>query len=348
MKLGIVGLPQSGKSTIFAALVGARGQREDHGPSKAEARVATVTVLDERVDFLVKKYQPKKTTYAKVEYLLPSRIPTSSPSKSEGGALNQVRICDAILEVLRNFQGPGGAQPVPERDFFRLEEEMILNDLAVAEKRIERIELDRKRGKEEGQKEYSLLKSCCESLERGEPLRNRPELASEPLLKGFTFLSAKPILVIVNNEDEDEALPEWHHKPPGVDPMVVRGRLEMEIAAMPPEEAEEFIEAYNIQESALDRVIRSSYQTLNRISFFTVISDEVRAWSIDAGTQALEAAGAVHSDMKKGFIRAEVLSFEDLKTHGSFKEAKKAGVVRLEGKEYEVKDGDIIGFRFNV
>lgn len=348
MKLGVIGLPQSGKSTVFAALLGARGQKEDSGSSRGGPRIATVTVFDDRMGFLTEIYRPKKTTYAKIEYLLPSQIPTSSPSKSEGGVLNQVRICDALLEVVRNFEGPTGFAPTPGQDFSRLEEEMVLSDLVVAEKRIDKIELDRKRGKKDGEKEYPLLKSCCECLETGEPLRNRQDLASDPLLKGFTFLSAKPILVIVNNEDEDEALPEWDHKPQGIDPMVVRGRLEMEIASMSPEEAEEFQEAYHIQESALDRVIRNSYQILNRISFFTVISDEVRAWSIDAGTPALEAAGAVHSDMKKGFIRAEVLSFEDLKTHGSFQGAKKAGLVRLEGKEYKVKDGDIISFRFNV
>jgi len=348
MKLGIIGLPQSGKSTVFGALLGARGQKEDSGPSRGGPRVATVTVLDERVGFLAEIYQPKKTTYARIEYLLPSQIPASSPPRSEGGVLNQVRICDALMEVVRNFEGPAGSAPSPEQDFVRLDEEMILSDLVVAEKRIERIELDRKRGKKEGEREYPLLKSCCEWLEAGDPLRNRPDLASDPLLKGFTFLSAKPIFVIVNNEDEDEALPEWDHRPQGVDPMVVRGRLEMEIASLPPEEAEEFQEAYHIQESALDRVIRNSYQILNRISFFTVISDEVRAWSIDAGAPALEAAGAVHSDMKQGFIRAEVLSFQDLKVQGSFQAAKKAGLVRLEGKEYEVKDGDIFNFRFNV
>jgi GTP-binding protein YchF len=348
MKLGIVGLPQSGKSTIFAALSGARGQKGEYGASGSGPRISTVTVLDERVDLLTKIYQPKKTTYAKIEYLLPSKMPALSPSKAEGGVLNQLRICDALLEVLRNFEGPGGSSPTTGQDFLRLEEEMVLSDLVVAEKRIERIELDRKRGKKEGEAEYSLLKSCRECLEGGEPLRNLPELASDPLLRGFTFLSAKPILVIVNNEDEDEELPEWDSRPQGIDPIVVRGRLEMEIASLSPEEAEEFREAYHIQESALDRVIKNSYQILNRISFFTVISDEVRAWSIDANSPALEAAGAVHSDMKKGFIRAEVLSFEDLKTHGSFQEAKKAGLVRLEGKEYAVKDGDIINFRFNV
>jgi GTP-binding protein YchF len=348
MKLGILGLPQSGKSTVFAALTGARGQKEDRPASRTGPRIATVTVLDERVDFLNQLYKPKKTTYTKIEYLLPSDIPSSSPSGSEGGAWNQIRICDALLHVVRNFQAPGGPPPIPEQDFQQLEEEMILSDLVVAEKRIEKIELDLKRGKKPKGEEASLLKSCCALLEKGGPLRNVPELALEPALKGFTFLSAKPVLVIVNNEDEDEALPEWDRKPDNVEMLAVRARLEMDIASMSPDEAEEFLDAYHIQESALDRVIRKSCQVLNRISFFTVLSDEVRAWSIAAGTPAIEAAGTVHTDMQKGFIRAETLSFEDLKTHGSFQEAKKAGVVRLEGKEYEVKDGDIINFRFNV
>ena len=348
MKLGIVGLPQSGKSTVFAALTGARGEKEDHAASRPDGIIATVSVLDPRVDFLTKIYQPKKTTYAKIEYLLPSEIPGSFPSKTEGGILNQVRVCDALLHVVRNFKMPGGSPPTPEKDFWQLEEEMILSDLAVAEKRIERIELDRKRGLKAEDKEYSLLKSCCELLEKGQALRKIPEMASEPVLKGFTFLTAKPMLVIINNEDEDEALPKWGRRPEDVDLLVIRGRLEMEITSMSPEEAEEFLDAYHIRESALDRAIRSSYLLLDRISFFTVRSDEVKAWSITAGTSALDAAGTVHSDMRRGFIRAEVLSFKDIKTCGHFQEAKRAGLVRLEGKKYEVQDGDIIDFRFSL
>jgi len=339
MKLGIAGLPQSGKSTIFAALTGTK---------KEDTRIATVTVLDERIDFLSKIYKPKKTTYAKIEYLLPSETAGGSPSKSEGGIWNQLRICDALLHVIRNFNGHGKSPPTPEQDFWQLEEEMILSDLVVAEKRIERIELDRKRGKKPEEKEYSLLKSCCQYLENSQPIRRVTELLSEPVLKGFTFLSAKPILVIINNDDEDEAPPKWDRKPEDIDLLIVRGRLEMDIASMSPEEAKEFLDAYHIQESALNRVIKSSYRLQNQITFFTVLSDEVRAWSIKAGTPALEAAGVVHSDMKKGFIRAEILSFEDLKVYGTHQEAKKAGLVRLEGKEYEVKDGDIISFRFNI
>jgi len=348
MKLGVIGLPQSGRLTVFSALEGARSDKETHGSSRTDARITTVLVHDDRVDFLSDMYKPKKTTYAKIEYLLPSEIPSSSPSKSGGDIWTQVRVCDAFLHVIRNFEGFDGSAPSSEQDFWKLEEEMILNDLMVAEKRIERLDLDKKRGKKPEGEEYALVKSCCEVLERGKPIRSIRELAFNPVLKGFTFLSAKPMLVIINNEDEDEAMPQWDRIPDDVELIMVRARLELDIASMPPEEAEEFLEAYNIQESVLDRVIKSSFKILNQISFFTVGSDEVRAWPISSGTQALKAAGTVHSDMEKGFIRAETLSFEDLKTHGTFQTAKKAGLVRLEGKEYEVSDGDIISFRFNV
>ena len=193
-----------------------------------------------------------------------------------------------------------------------------------------------------------MIKSCKGLLENGQPLRFEPDIASAQVLKGFTFLSAKPQLVIINNDDDDESLPEWRLRPENLELLVVRGRLEMEIATMPPEEAEEFLVEYHIETYALDRVIRSSYSLLNLISFFTVLNDEVRAWTIKKGAPALEAAGTVHSDMKKGFIRVEVLPFEYLDEYGSFNEAKKAGHVRLEGKEHAVQDGDIINFRFNI
>ena len=346
MKLGIIGLPQSGKSTILAALTGARGDPGQQASPRSGPKMATVTVHDERRDFLSALYTPKKTTYAKMEYMLPSEMAGTSPS--EGGRWNQVRVCDGLLHVVRNFQTPGGTPPTPEQDLWQLEEEMILSDLLVAEKRIERIETDKKKGKKPEPEEYALVTSCRDILDSGRPLRSLPDIAAHPALKGFTFLCAKPMVVIVNNDDEDEEMPPWDKRPEGVPFVVVRGRLEQDIAGMTPEEAGEFQEAYHIEESALDRVIRTSYIALNRISFFTVISDEVRAWSIPAGTAAVHAAGAVHSDMEKGFIRAEVLSYDDLRTHGTFQEAKKAGAVRLEGKEYEVKDGDIINFRFNI
>jgi hypothetical protein len=348
MKLGIIGLPQSGKSTIFAALTGARGDDEGVRMSRTEQKIGTVRVADERVDFLTEIYKPKKTTYAQVEYLLPSQIAASGPSKPESGFWNPVRVADALIHVLRNFKAPGEISPDPEGDFRRLEEEMILSDLVVAEKRLERIETESKKGKKPEEEEKALLTACKALLDEGQPLRENPELSSAPVLRGFTFLSAKPELLIINNHDEDEALPAWKAPPGDLAMLVVRGRLEMDIASMSPEEAQEFLEAYHIDSFALDRVIKSSYRLLNLISFFTVLNDEVRAWTVPAGCPALEAAGTVHSDMKRGFIRAEVLAFEDLKIHGSFQEAKQKGQVRLEGKDYAVQDGDIINFRFNI
>lgn len=349
MKLGIIGLPQSGKSTIFAALTGARGEEEaQKRSSRTDPRMGVVRVADERVDFLTEVFRPKKTTYARVEYLLPAPVLTGATARAEEAIWNQVRACDALIHVLRNFQGPGGVAPTPEEDFWRLEEDMILYDFMVAQKRIERIEAESKRGKRPNEEELALLKSCVQLLESSRPLRLSPELASAPLLKGFTFLSAKPQLLIINNDDEDETMPQWRLRPENLEMLLVRGRLEMEIAAMPPEEAGQFLVEYHIEASALDRVIRRSYALMDLISFFTVVHDEVRAWTITRGTSALKAAGVVHSDMERGFIRAEVLSFEHLKAYGSFQEAKKAGQVRLEGKAYQVQDGDVINFRFNI
>jgi GTP-binding protein YchF len=348
MKLGIIGLPGAGKSTIFAALTGARGEDSTQKGPRTDQRIGTVRVVDERVDFLAGLFKPKKTTFAQVEYLLPSQVPGAVPSKSENLIWAEIRVCDALIHVVRNFLASGGVAPEAEPDFWRVEEEMILNDLAVTEKRIERIEMDSRRGNKPNEEEIALLRRCKELLEQGRPLRLDKELADAPLLRGFTFLSGKPQLVILNNDEDDESMPDWKTTPERVERTVVRGRLEMEIASMPPEEAIEFQEEYHIQESALDRVIRNSYELLNLISFFTVLHDEVRAWTIPGGTPALEAAGTVHSDMKKGFIRAEVVSLEHLRVSGSVAEARKSGHVHLEGKEYIVQDGDIIQFRFNV
>ena len=196
--------------------------------------------------------------------------------------------------------------------------------------------------------EQALLIECRQCLESEMPLRKRPGLSSAPKLRGFTFLSAKPVLILFNNEDDDDRLPEAEGLIAQEACLVVRSKLEQELAQMPADEAAEFLNEFNIPASAMDRVIQQSYQVLNLISFFTIISNEVRAWTLRNGTPALEAAEVIHSDMKKGFIRAEVVSFKDLTDAGSYAEAKKRGTVRLEGKAYEVQDGDIVQFRFNV
>jgi ribosome-binding ATPase YchF (GTP1/OBG family) len=208
--------------------------------------------------------------------------------------------------------------------------------------------LKKKQGRKINDKELSLLAECLKHLENETPLRKVPELASSDILKGYAFISGKPMLVLFNNDDEDDSIPHIEELTANEECIAVRGRLEQEIVQMPEEEKQDFLEEFNISESAMDRIIRESYELLGRISFFTIGKNEVRAWTIKKESTALEAAGAIHTDFQKGFIRAEVVSFDDLTHAGSHQEAKKKGTVRLEGKTYIVQDGDVIEFRFNV
>ncbi len=341
MKLGIIGLPSAGKSTLFDALT----KNISGAEHKGEDRIAAIRVPDERVDALSRMFLPQKTVYAQVEYFLPG-IKKDRPG--DPGLWASVRDCDALLHVVRNHAAYGFEKPALAEDFIRLDQELILADMVVAENRLERLELDHKRGKKMDKEEQALLIECHRMLENETPLRKKPDLSSAPKLSGFVFLSAKPVLVLFNNEDDDDRLPEAKGLIAQEACLVVRGKLEQELAQMAAGEAAEFLNEFNIPASAMDRVIQQSYQVLDLISFFTIISNEVRAWTLKNGTPALEAAGVIHSDMKKGFIRAEVLSFKDLADAGSYAEAKKRGTVRLEGKAYEVQDGDIVQFRFNV
>ena len=306
---------------------------------------------DERMDYLKKIYKPKKTSYSHIEYMLPSNISgssTGSGNEKGNAALNAVRACDGIIHVIKNFQLFGEPPSEPEKDFLDLESEMILNDLLLAEKRIEKINLELKKGRKIDAEELSLLKKSVEILLENKPLRNNTGITEAPQLKGFTFLSAKPLLIICNNSDENEELPSMPRIQTDIEVMVVRGKLEMEIGEMSPEDAKEFLEDFHIEESLLDRVIRRSFEIANLISFFTVGEDEVKSWTIPKGIIALDAADVIHSDISKGFIRAETLNYDQFVEYGTFAEAKKNGAFRLEGKEYIVRDGDIITFRFNV
>lgn len=341
MKLGIIGLPRAGKSTVFDALT-----QNTTGPEhKQRDRIATVRVPDDRVGALSRVVNPKKTIYTQVEYFLPGHKKDGAAAPWLSAAL---RDCDALLHVIRNHVAYGFDTPSPARDFNRLDQELVLADLEVAEKRLQRIALDHKRGKKMDPEEYDLLTACRDCLENEIALRSKPDLAAAHCLRGFAFLSAKPVLILFNNEDDDDRLPDIEGLAAAQECLVIRAKLEQELAQMAPDEAAEFLAEFDIPASAMDRVIRQSYALLDLISFFTIISSEVRAWAIKKGTRALEAAGHIHSDMQKGFIRAEVISFQNLITAGSYSEAKKQGTVRLEGKAYEVQDGDIIQFRFNI
>jgi hypothetical protein len=336
MKLGIIGLPLSGRSTTFEALTRQGGE----AATRAEDRLAVVRVPDERVDRLSRMFDPQKTIYAQVDYFLAGL----GSQKKEANPWLPVKDCDALILVVRNH----GPIRHPVADFHTVNQELILSDLVQVEKRLERIEQDHRRGKKMNAEEQALLTECRKRLESETPLRRCPELADAKPLRGFALLTAKPMLVVFNNEESDLQMPEIGELAATETCLTLRAKIEQELARMTPEEAAEFLKEYRIADSAMDRMIRLSYEVMGLMSFFTVGSDEVRAWTIRRGTPAVEAAGVIHSDIQKGFIRAEVISYEDLMAAGSTAEARRRGTFRLEGKTYEVRDGDIINFRFNV
>ncbi|MFH2064220.1 MAG: DUF933 domain-containing protein [Pseudomonadota bacterium] len=340
MKLGIIGGSGAGKKTVFEALT----KNPAGAAHSGESQIGTIAVPDERVDILSRMYNPRKTIYAQVEYFLPGR----KSGKNDPNVWNDIRDCDALIHVVRNFKGFGAEDSNPGADIMALDQEMIFADLVVVEKRLERIDLDKKRGKNINPEELTLLQRCLDCLNSEKPLRTDPELAASPALRGFAFVSGKPVLVLFNNDDEDEEMPDAGKQVETDHVMVIRAKLELELSQMSREEAEEFLAEFNIRASAMDRVIKKSYGILGLISFFTVGEDEVRAWTIKSRTEAVDSAEVIHSDIKKGFIRAEVVAYKDLMDAGNYQEAKKRGTVRLEGKTYIVQDGDIINFRFNV
>ena len=339
MKAGIIGWPGSGRDAIFSALTGvARPPFGSTDPRQGEALVP-----DARLDKLSAIYQPKKHTPARVEFLLPH--PAGQPKDVLKTALEKVRETEVLILVIRNFPMDGLEVPDPAKEIADLESELVVNDYLVVEKRLERMAEEVKRGKKNDPEELDLLNKAKEELEAGRPLRHDPIYARSPKLRGFAFLSAKPLLAVLNNGDDDDKAVDLGGPWPSV---VVRGRLEEELAGLEPEEAAEFLAEYNLVESASARVIRQVYELMGLISFFTVGEDECRAWTIGGGETALEAAGAIHSDIQKGFIRAEVVAYDDFARAGNMNEAKKKGAFRLEGKTYVVADGDIVHFRFNV
>lgn len=323
MKLGIIGLSGCGKTTLFETLT----RNFPDVSNKTENRIGTITVPDERIGILSEMYHPKKTIYAQVEYALPGKL-----DQKKQAIWNQVRDCDALIHVIRNFAGLGGMTPDPYNDFMEMDQELMLADQVVVEKRLEALSTEKKRGRKVNDEEVGLLTTCLEKLEAGVPLRSDPRLASAPELRGFTFLSGKPMLVLLNNSDDDGSFPDAQGMEQQVDCLVIRGKLEHELAQMSVEEALDFLAEYGISETAKDRVIRKSYELLGLMSFFTVGEDEVRAWTIKNETTAVDAAEVIHSDIKKGFIRAEVLAYSDLMDAKTYAEARKRGTVRLEGK----------------
>jgi ribosome-binding ATPase len=355
MQLGIIGLPQSGKTTIFNTLT--RGnQPTTMGGGRFEVHTSVVDVPDPRVDRLSAMFHPKKTTYAKVTFADIAGLNGSAGQPGiSGQLLNQLTQMDGFLLVVRAFENdniPHSAGSVnPQRDAETMAEEFLLNDLIAIERKLVRLEEERKKGagrdKAVVQRERELFERLQIALSDNQSLRELDYTAEEvKTLSGFGFLSLKPILIVPNLAEDQETVELEIGS--GVATLPLRGKLEMEIAQLSADEAEMFMAEYGVKESSLARMIRMAYRLLGVLSFFTVGDDEVRAWTVRIGATAPEAAGAVHSDLQKGFIRAEVISYDDLIELGGMAVARSRGKLRVEGKDYVVKDGEIVHVRFNI
>ena len=362
MQIGIIGLPNSTKTTIYNALTKSEAETAAYSSGQVEVHTAVVRVPDPRVDTLSAMFKPRKTTYAQIEYndIAGLRVGIGAEGGLSGPLRNVLAQNDAYLHVVRAFEDESVPHPEitvdPARDLQMLDFELLFSDLLVAERSLERLaaQLGRKKAYPERPNDEALLVLLMrvkEALEREAPIR---DLALEPderaLIRGYQFFTAKPELVVLNVGEEGSDDPDDHLSYPHRRTSVIclRGGLEMEISQLDDEEAALFLEEYGIEEPGLHRMIRESYSLLGLHSFFTVGEDEVRSWTIPVGATALEAAGAIHSDLARGFIRAETIAYDDLIAAGSIDAARKQGVFRLQGKEYVVQDGDILNIRFNV
>jgi hypothetical protein len=362
MQIAIIGLPNSTKTTVFNALT--RGDREtsSFGGAQFQVHSSTVDVPDQRIDRLTAMFSPKKTTLAKVTYSDVAGLAKGIGAGGLSGAvLNAISQSDALLQVVRAFEDPevphieGTVDPM--RDVNVMDGELLLSDLIIVERRIERLDSQRAKGidrqaKAAAEEELALFLRLHEALDAGAPLRDI-DLSYDQAksLRNYGLLTLKPMLVVLNVGDETpqealDCLSSYRHRRTTI--AAIQGRIEMELAQMPPEEAAEFLMSYGIEEPGLNRIIRTSYTLLGLHSFFTVGEDEVRAWTIPVGATAVDAAGTIHSDLARGFIRAEVVSYDALIGAGGLPSARAKGLLRLEGKDYVVQNGDVLNIRFNV
>jgi GTP-binding protein YchF len=357
MRLGIIGLPQSGKTTLFNALTRGTQPTGAAGAGRIEVHTAVVDVPDPRVDKLSVMFQPKKTIYAKVTYADIAGLEGSAAKTGiSGSLLNQLTQMDGFIHVVRCFEDenvPHTSGSVDaRRDLAAMDGELLLNDLIAVERKLERLVEEKKKGGGRDrsliERETALFERFQRALNEEKPLRDvdiSPE--EEKLLAGFGFLTRKPVLLVLNLA-EGQTAPEIDYPHQHSQVVALQAQLEMEIAQLPPEEAAPFLAEYGIEEPSLNRMIRLSYDLLGLQSFFTVGPDEVRAWTTRREALAPEAAGEIHTDMQKGFIRAEVVAYTDLVALGGLSEARAKGKLRLEGKEYPVQDGDVLNIRFNI
>ncbi len=366
MEISIIGLPKSGKTTIFNALTRRDVTSEPSTSTKLVPNIGIAKVPEPRLEILGKIFQPKKTTFAEIRYtdIAGTAKDLGKTDRIEGQLLNYLSKADALLQVVRAFKDERvphvDGSIDPERDIATMNLELIFSDLSITERRLQRIQEILKGAKPQERdllvKEQALLHKIKSWLEKEKPIWKQ-ELNPDEIhsLANYQFLTAKPRLVVINIDESQiaqcsaiESEFRRHHPETHFQFLAVCGKLEMELAQLSESEAKEFRTAMGLSEPALDRIVRASYELLGLISFFTTVSAELRAWAIPKGTTALKAAGKIHSDMEKGFIKAEVLSFKDLQRCGSLAEARRQGLLRLEGKNYIVEDGDIITFLFNV
>ena len=363
--MGIVGLPNVGKSTLFNAITRAGAQAENYPFCTIEPNVGVVDVPDARLAVLHEMYQSKKTTPAAVRFVDIAGL-VKGASKGEGLGnkfLEHIRQVDAIAHVVRCFEDAdithveGGVDPI--RDIGIITTELCLADLETVEKRREKLLRAMKSGSKEAKAEASLLERVASSLSEGRPARQLDFSEEEAaLLRELTLLTMKPTLYVANVAEDEAATAEKENPfvqrvkeyaaAEGAEVVAISAKVEAEIAELSGEEAKEFLAAIGLAESGLDRLIKKAFSLLNLMTFLTAGPDECRAWTITRGTTAPKAAGKIHSDIERGFIRAEIVTYDDLVAAGSTAAAREKGQVRLEGKEYIMQDGDVTYFRFNV
>ena len=370
MKLTITGFSNSGKTTVFNALTGLNLPVTTYPTlitAETEPHFGVVKIPDPRIDRLTSIYKPKKTAYATVEYIDYPGITSGGDAAQNSKVFNLIKDADAIVHVVRVFEDEAIMHPLgkadPLRDVKTFETELIFGDLEFVEKRLERMEEASKKGKKQDEAGKHLLLKCKKTLEEEISLRDIDFNEEEKkLMLPYQFLSVMPGIIVLNIDEKDLNSDKIKNLQQGIEAyfkkkgqsavppvLTLCGKIEMEIAQLPQDESKAFLDDIGIDEPAMNRLCRVSYEALGLISFFTVGQDEVKAWTIKKGTIAQTAAGKIHSDIEKGFIRAEVIGFDDfVLSDESMVKAKEKGLVRLEGKTYPVKDGDIINFKFNV
>ena len=362
MRVGIVGLPSSGKTTLFKALTRGAVQTDSFGSQSGKANVGVITVPDRRVDYFVEQYRPKKVTYASIEFIDGAARISHDQGRAKFGTdfFADLRQVDALAHVVRAFLGPAGEAPTPVEDLQNLNDELALADLQVVENRMERVEKQlhgvKKGAITPATIEMDMLERLKSTLESGESLKTlelTPE--DEKSIRAYDFLTLKPAIAVLNIPEAEIVAPSDQTlrfrefcEGAGIPEIELCGKVEMEVSELSDEEEAEFLISMGITEPARNRLIQQCYSSLGLISFITAGEPEVRAWTLKAGSTALYAAGTIHSDLARGFIRAEIGAFADVEASGGWEEAKRNGLVHLQGKEHIMQDGDVVYIRFKV